>query len=237
MFDDNFTFDTARSSSPDSSNAPSTRDPSRSVSPCSPVGPLPSTTRFSVTDLAAQLADQRLRTDSRIRYDDCAAYAAHDDDAGWNLGALPSIEREAGVDSLLPTAVPSSACARRSSSSARPLSPSRRAQRQANARLLFTNSHRRDIAALVSRMVESKEQCSVSSSSSDSLTHTIAEDEGDDSGDDATAAQSRRSSVASGRWGGSRRASDVRSSGGCVSKSVRFRRDKALSRVRTSERV
>ncbi|KAK0823196.1 hypothetical protein LTR73_008721 [Friedmanniomyces endolithicus] len=226
MFDDNFTFDTARSPSLDSSNAPTTRDTSRSVSPCSTVPPFPGS-RFSVTDLAAQLADQRNRTDSRIRYDDCEAYAANDDDAGWTV--MPSIERDAGIAPLRH----SSTSTRQSS---RPHSPSQRSQRQANARLLFTHSHRQDIAALVARMVQSKEQCSVSSSESLALTTTITEDEGYDSSDGSTAVHSRRSSVASARRVESRRASDVKSSGACVSKSIRFRRNKPLSRARTYER-
>ncbi|TKA39121.1 hypothetical protein B0A54_09718 [Friedmanniomyces endolithicus] len=212
MFDDNFTFDTARSPSLDSSNAPSTRDTSRSVSPCSTVPPFPCS-RFSVTDLAAQLADQRIHT--------------NDDDAGWTV--MPSIERDAGIAPL-----------RKSSTStrqpSRPHSPSQRSQRQANARLLFTHSHRQDIAALVARMVQSKEQCSVSSSESLALTSTITEDEGYDSSDGSTSVHSRRSSVANARRKESRRDSDVKSTGGCVSKSIRFRREKALSRVRTSER-
>ncbi|KAK1040910.1 hypothetical protein LTS16_010025 [Friedmanniomyces endolithicus] len=206
MFDDNFTFDTARSPSLDSSNAPSTRDTSRSVSPCSTVPPFPCS-RFTVTDLAAQLADQRIHTDSRIRYDDCEAYAANDDDAGWTV--MPSIEREAGVAPL-----------RHSSTStrqpSRPHSPSQRSQRQANARLLFTHSHRQDIAALVARMVQSKEQCSVSSSESLALTSTITEDEGYDSSDGSTSVHSRRSSVANARRKESRRGSEVKSSGACV---------------------
>ncbi|TKA26707.1 hypothetical protein B0A54_16995 [Friedmanniomyces endolithicus] len=226
MFDDNFTFDIARSPSLDSSNAPSTGDTSRSVSPCSTVPPFPGS-GFSVTDLAAQLADQRIRTDSRIRYDDCEAYAANDDDAGWTV--MPSIERDAGIAPLRH----SSTSTRQSS---RPHSPSQRSQRQANARLLFTHSHRQDIAALVARMVQSKEQCSVSSSESLALTTTITEDEGYDSSDGSTAVHSRRSSVASARRVENRRASDVKSLGACVSKSIRFRRDKPLSRARTYER-
>ncbi|KAK1059700.1 hypothetical protein LTR74_012431 [Friedmanniomyces endolithicus] len=206
MFDDNFTFDTARSPSLDSSNAPSTRDTSRSVSPCSTVPPFPCS-RFSVTDLAAQLADQRLHTASRIRYDDCEAYAANDDDAGWTV--MPSIERDAGIAPL-----------RQSSTStrqpSRPHSPSQRSQRQANARLLFTHSHRQDIAALVVRMVQSKEQCSVSSSESLALTSTITEDEGYHSSDGSTSVHSRRSSVANARRKESRRGSEVKSLGACA---------------------
>ncbi|KAK5744368.1 hypothetical protein LTR17_002078 [Elasticomyces elasticus] len=188
MFDENFTFDTAsRSPSLDSSNAPSTRSTSRSVSPCSAIGPSPSP-RFSITDLAAQLADQRLRTESRINHDSCEAYAADDDDAGWAV--QPSIEAEEVATSYISSS-------RRSS--VRPRSPpTQRSQRQANARLLCMSSHRQDIAALVASMVNSKEQCFVSSGDSLARIQTISEDdEGyDDSSDSLTPVQSRRSSVA-----------------------------------------
>ncbi|KAK3653415.1 hypothetical protein LTR56_004619 [Elasticomyces elasticus] len=208
MFDENFTFDTAsRSPSLDSSNAPSTRSTSRSVSPCSAIGPSPSP-RFSITDLAAQLADQRLRTESRINHDSCEAYAADDDDAGWAV--QPSIEAEEVATSYVSSS-------RRSS--VRPRSPpTQRSQRQANARLLCMSSHRQDIAALVASMVNSKEQCSVSSGDSLARIQTISEDdEGyDDSSDGLTPVQSRRSSVANFRRMDVRRASDSKGAGACV---------------------
>ncbi|KAK3115615.1 hypothetical protein LTR53_004873 [Teratosphaeriaceae sp. CCFEE 6253] len=227
MFDLNFTFDTARSPSLDSSNAPSTRDTSRSVSPCSAIGPLPAA-RFSVTDLAAQLAGQRMSTSSLISYDSCEAYAAADDDEGWTVA--PSIEADAGLASL-PTSYTST---RRS---ARQHSPSHRSQRQATARLLCTPSHRHDIAALVSRMVRRKEQCSITPCDSLALIPTLTEDdEGYTSSAGATPAHSRRSSVANARRADVRRASDAKSIGAaCVSKSARFKRDRVLSRVRSSD--
>jgi len=230
MFDENFTFDASRSPSLDSSNAPSTRDTSRSVSPCSTMGPFPLPT-YSVTDLAAHFADQRLRTGSQICYDSCEAYANNDDEASWSVE--PSIE---DADTAI---APVSRSRRSVQRPARPHSPSQRLQRQVNARLLCTSSHHRDIAALVSRMVESKQQCSVSPPQAIAPTAEAAqEDEGYDSSDGSTAVQSRRSSVAvNGKRVDHRRSSDMRASGACVSKSVRFRRDRVHSRVRSSDKA
>jgi len=229
MFDENFTFDTSRSPSLDSSNAPSTRDTSRSVSPCSPMGTFPQPT-YSVTDLAARFADQRIRTGSQICYDSCETYA-NSDDAGWSIE--PSIEVE---DADIASISRSRTFPQRFT---RLHSPSQRQQRQVNARLLCTSAHHRDIAALVSRMVESKEQCSVSPPQAIAPTTAVApEDEGYDSSDGFTAVQSRRSSVAVGsRRVENRRSSDMKTTGACVSKAVRFRRDPGHSRIRSSDKA
>jgi hypothetical protein len=229
MFDENFSFDASRSPSLDSSNAPSTRDTSRSVSPCSAVGPFPPPpATFSVADLAAQFADSRIRQDSRVYNDPCEAYAAMDDDAGW------VIEPATEVDIAIAPLAKSSTFPQRAP---RQHSPSHRIQRQANARLLCTSSHRQEVAALVARMVQTQEQCSVASSESGSPISTIAEDEGYDSSDGATPVQSRRSSIVPGvRRMESRRPSEAKVNA-CVSKSIRFhRREKSLARVRSSDR-
>ncbi|EMC99092.1 hypothetical protein BAUCODRAFT_391215 [Baudoinia panamericana UAMH 10762] len=226
MFDENFTFDTPRSPSLDSSNSPSTRAPSRSVSPCSPTTPFPAPS-FSVTDLAAQFGNSRIERRAQICYDSCAAYAACDDDAGWYVG--PSID-----DDNLDKA-PTSYSRRDSLRPARPHSPTQRSRRQCNARLLCSASHHRDIAALVARMVDSGEQCSVSASSNVAMD---AEDEGyDSSSQSLTPAQSRRSSLAiTGKKQDGRRLSrDTKSAGACVSKTARLRRDRnSLSRQKSA---
>ena len=214
MFDENFSFDTPRSPSLDSATG-TTRDSSRSVSPCSAAGPFPQP-RFSVTDLAVQFADQRLRQDSRIYYDSCEAYANTDNDDDWSI---PSIE----TDDI-------TALSRSRTFPQRPHSPSRRIQRQVNTRLLCTPSHRRDVAALVARMVETEEQCSVMT--------PVPEDEGYDSSDDTVVMPTaRRASIATAKSRQDyRRSSDLNTTGACVSKSVRFRKDRNR-RIRSSEKA
>lgn len=221
MFDENFSFDSPRSPSIDSnSNTLSTRDTSRSVSPCSPTGPF-TPPRFSVTDLAASFANSRLRHDSQICYDSCESYANMDDDAGWEI---PAAEENDFPEVARSRTFPS-----------RPHSPSRRMQRQVNTRLLCSMSHAKDIASLVSRMVDCKEQCNVSSGTA---TSSIEEDEGYNSSE-TTLCQSRRSSMAPSKVSRSgleyRRSSDFKTTGAYVSKAMRFRKDKKHKRIRSAE--
>lgn len=223
MFDENFSFGTPRSPSLDSSNASSTRDTSRSVSPCSPTGAYPPPS-FTVTDLAAQFAGQRIRRDAQMCYDSCEAYAANDDDAGWSI---PPVEEEDFAQISRSRTCPP----------ARSHSPTTRVRRQANARLLCTSSHREELAQLVSRMVQRNEQCSVTSPP-DSLSAVVDEDEGYDSSEGLTPVQSRRSSNANNRIkAGLRRSSDMKSTGACVSKCARLRGVKSHSRKRSSEKA
>lgn len=221
MFDENFSFEPVRSPSIDSNtNTLSTRETSRSVSPCSPTGPFPPP-RFSVTDLAASFASSRLRHDSQICYDSCDSYANMDDDAGW---AIPAAE-----DSDFPAVSRSRTCPQR------PHSPSRRLQRQVNTRMLCSMSHAKDIASLVSRMVDCKEQCTVVSPGS--ATPSIEEDEGYNSGE-TSMPQSRRSSMApvKPRAGFEyRRSSDFKTAGAYVNKATRFRKDRKHKRIRSAE--
>lgn len=217
MFDHNFSFDTPRSPSIESSNASSTREPSRSVSPCSAVGPFPPP-RYSVSDLAAQFADQRIQRKSQICYDSCETYANNDDDAGWQLP-------EDDVD-MQPIS-------RSRTFPQRSHSPSQRQQRQVNARLLCSSSHRQELAALVARMVQSKEQCSVHQI--ESIQAVAVEDEGYDSSEQSTPVHSRRSSIAVQKQQ-YRRSSDMKSTGASVRKDVRFRKDRHHSRKRSSEK-
>lgn len=224
MFDSNFTFDaTPRSPSLDStSNTISTRATSRSVSPCSPTTAFPPP-RFSVTDLAASFATSRLRTDAEICYDSCDAYANTDDDAGW---AIPVDE-----DEEYPEISHSRTLLQRSHS------PSRRLQRQAQTRMLCNMSHAKDISALVSRMVDDKDQCTIRSGS---VSPTTEDDEGyTSSGDPLAASESRRSSMATTKARlehSYRRSSDMKTMGAYVSKATRFRKDKKHKRVRSAER-
>lgn len=201
MFE-NFTFDAPRSPSLGSENATSTRETSRSVSPCSPTGPFPPP-RFTVTDLAASFANSRLRADSQICYDSCEAYANTDDDAGWEVP---------GDD------FPQASRTRTRTLLQRSHSPSRRMARQVSTRLLCSTTHAKDIAALVSRMVDSQEQCDVFPSGSSKNTIEV-DDEGYDSDEDT---ESRRSSLAVSKSRlNYRRTSDMKSTGTRVCKAVR----------------
>ena len=221
MFDENFSFDSPRSPSIGASTT-GTTDSSRSVSPCSPAGPFPPP-RYSVTDLAAQFADQRLRREAPICYDSCEAYANNDDDADW---AIPPIEDD--DYNLL---------SRSRTFPQRPQSPSRRVQRQLNTRLLCSASHHRDIAALVTRMVDSNEQCSITPPGSTTPTRVEHDDEGYSSGNEPALPTSRRSSVATARTRPEfRRSSDYKSGGTCVSKNIRFRKNDSHRRIRSSEK-
>ncbi|KAK5170958.1 uncharacterized protein LTR77_004102 [Saxophila tyrrhenica] len=216
MFDENFSFESPRSPSTTSSSA--TRESSRSVSPCSAASPFPPP-RLSVTDLAVQFAGQRLRKEATICYEPCDAYANTDgDEDGW---AIPSLEDSDGSRLL----------SRSRTYPRRAQSPSRRMQRQVNTRLLCSTSHHRDIAALVSRMVESSDQCSIAPPGSLTPTH---EDEGYSSDNDeqmSGLSASRRPSLAM-----SKSRSDLRrGSRASVSKDVRFRKNEKCRRIRSSE--
>jgi len=217
MFDENFSFASPRSPSLNSSSG-ATRESSRAVSPCSTFGLSPQP-RFSVTDLAVQFADQRLRHDSQICYDSCEAYANNDDEADWSI---PSIEED-DINSL----------SRSKTYPQRPHSPSIRSRRQINTRLLCTTSHQRDVAALVARMVESEDQCSITPPEA---TSPLPEDEGYDTSDDTMTDTSRRASLATTKsMQEYRRSSDFKSTGACVSKSIRYRKDRNR-RIRISDK-
>ena len=113
-------------------------------------------------------------------------------------------------------------------------SPSRRAQRQVNTRLLCTASHHRDIAALVARMVDSEDQCCITPPEPSTPSNEV--DEGYSSSEEPMPT-SRRSSVAQSRPRTNyRRSSDYKSTGACVSKDVRFRRERDHRRIRSSEK-
>ncbi len=222
MFDENFSFDSPRSPSIGSSTA-ATRESSRSVSPCSTAGPFPPP-RMSVTDLAAQLAGQRLRKEATICYDSCEAYANKDgDEDGW---AIPPLDSNDDYQSL----------SRSRTFPQRSQSTSRRTQRQLNTRLLCSTTHHRDVAALVSRMVESNDQCSITPPGCVTPTH---DDEGYSSENDEQMtgmSASRRSSVATTKSRSDyRRGSDYVGSRASVSKDIRFRKNEKHRRIRSSE--
>lgn len=199
MFAD-FSFDTPRSPSIDSNDTTTT---SRSVSPCSPTTPYP-TPQYSVTDLSADFGRQRLRQDSQIYSQPCEAYANLDDDAGWSLEAEDP-------------ATPHFASRVHSGSA---VSSRRRTERQASARLLCSTSHHRDIAALVSRMVGSQEQCFLSSSTS--ITHSPVEMD-----DDCAYLPTRtKTPVSTSRPKALRRSSDLKKTGTSISKDARLRKDR-----------
>ncbi|KAF2215635.1 hypothetical protein CERZMDRAFT_94037 [Cercospora zeae-maydis SCOH1-5] len=232
LFDENFTFDTPRSPSLSSDLTLSTRDTSRSVSPCTAdttaAYPPP---RFSVTDLATSFASSRLRHDSQICYDSCEAYAnMDDDDAAW---AIPGVDEECSYSRSRTRTLPQ-----------RPHSPTRRMARQMNTRLLCSTAHAKDIATLVARMVDSKEHCNVVGSSPTTScgsihrsVDSINDDEGYDSGSGRSAATSRCSSLAVQRSRMDyRRTSDLKPAGGVrVSKAVRQKKEVKHRRVRSQE--
>lgn len=223
MFNENFSFDSPRSPSIESSSA-ATRESSRSVSPCSNSSPFPPP-RFSVTDLAAQFADQRIHKRSAICYDNCDSYANNDDEAGWTI---PSVEEDEEFNQLQ----------RSRTFPVRPHSPSRRTQRQLNTRLLCSTSHHRDIITLVARMVNTNDQCSITPPGSTTPTRVDEEDEGYNTGSDVEMGlpMSRRSSTVTVRSRvDSRGGSHMRSTGACVSKSIRFRKDRNHRRIRSAE--
>ncbi|KAI5358169.1 hypothetical protein Slin15195_G064960 [Septoria linicola] len=221
LFNEDFAFDsTPRSPSLSSDLTLSTRDTSRSVSPCTATSAYPAP-RFSVTDLAASFSNSRLRHDSQICYDSCEAYANMDDDAGWEIPG-------ASDDYLT--------VSRSRTITQRSHSPSRRMARQASTRLLCSTTHAKDIAALVSQMVDSKEHCNVVASS-ESVKQSVEamDDEGYDSG--TSAAASRRSSLAVQRSRlDYRRTSDLKTAGGArVCKAVRQKKEVKQRRVRSGE--
>jgi hypothetical protein len=234
MFSPTFTFDAPRSPSLDSTNTTSTRDTSRSVSPCSPTSAFPPP-RYSVTDLAAQMDKQRLRSEAQICHQPCSAYANTDDDAVW---ALPPLSG----DEAMPTAVLRRV--RTAPVTGRSTSPtSRRLQRQTNSRLLCSATHHKDIASLLERMVNTSEQCSVAPPTSLAVpTHPTEDDEGYDSAEDErepSSVAARKVSVVVLRRGAEfRRASDFRKTGASISKDVRFRnREKSHLRQRSGDKT
>ncbi|GAB7364726.1 hypothetical protein MBLNU230_g5525t1 [Neophaeotheca triangularis] len=235
MFSQDFTFEAIRSSPSTTSyndSNPTLRYASRSVSPCSTAtsSSTSSTTQssrksqqdISVSDITSQFASHRLRREALIAYEPCDSYAnLDDDDSAW---------RPEGADDDW-------FCARqrsRTSIAQRPHSPSRRAQRQVNTRLLCSGGHHAEIARLVEEMVERGEQCEVAQRPSLS---PAEEDEGYDS-DDGQRARSRASSGLSQSrprsWdlaGGRESLSHAR-----VSKSVRARKDR-LGKRKSSHAV
>ncbi|KAF2483285.1 hypothetical protein BDY17DRAFT_324035 [Neohortaea acidophila] len=219
MFNANFSF-TPRPTRVDSfmNTSNPARSSTRSASPCTSGAPSP--TDFSVTDLAAQFSQQRIQRNAQICYDSCTSYANTDDDASWSIPPL-----EAGNNDALHRV--------RSYPPPRPHSPSQRAHRQLHTQLLCTTSHRRDIAALIAGMVDAGEQCCVSPLSPEpSSPSADGDDEGYNSSDDA----SRQSSVTTPQYQWyHRRASDLVSSGACVSKGIRMRKERRYRRVRTAE--
>lgn len=226
MFDENFSFAASRSPSLGAnSNSSSTRETSRSVSPCSPTAAFPPP-RLSVTDLATSFASSRLRPDAQICYDSCEAYAnTTDDDAEWTIPADDSDDCSASMS-------------RTRTCPSRPHSPSRRMQRQVHTRMLCSTTHASDIAALVSRMVDCKDQCTIVSPT-EAASPTTDEDEGYLScGDPRTSAhsQSRRPSCTMLKTRlAYRRSSDMKGTGACVSKAVRLRTQRNHKRIRSAE--
>jgi len=220
MFDENFCFAPVRSGSLGSTTSSSTEQTSREVSPCSPINALPPPA-YTMTDLAACLGRSRLRQDAQICYDSPEAYANMDDDAGWTLDPVPSTESES-----------SDRPRSRMVTSSQP--QSRRAQRHSNTRLLFSAAHRKDIAALVARMVESEEQCSVApaeilSSTPSTTTISVDDDEGYDSSSELwdPSTESRQASTSAPRMRiRYRRSMELKNNSACVRKPVRLRKDK-----------
>lgn len=248
MFDENFTF--SRSPSWASTDTSHTREPSRSVSPCSPTFSLPPPQGYSVTDLAADLDRQRIRPDARICYQSCHSYAnTTDDDSAWAIPPSGSdSEGDATYHNSSRRRTASSttlSLARSRAGPARSYSPTRRAARQSGTRMLCASgAHAKDIAALVARMVSASDQCSVAAPP-DSLPRAAAEaEEADDEGynsaggEEAASACSSRRNTLSKRNLDYRRALDSRTGTGAaaISKDIRFRgaKDKGHRRHRSS---
>lgn len=214
----NFSFDapsrqsSSASYSDPGSVASSPTDSSRSVSPCSSTSSF-HPPRLSVTELSEQFAQQRIRN----REAQICVIEEQEEDPRW--------QPDLGIDGDFtpPT--------RSRTFPQRPHSPSRRIQRQVNTRLLCTASHHRDIAALVARMVNSGEQCEVSPPDSITPPNGDDEDEGYNSSEDSQDGRSRRPSIAASRPRLSyRRSGELAGSGACVSKDVRFRKDRKRPR-------
>ena len=230
MFDENFSFSGfQRSPSWTSTNSSSTREPSRSVSPCSPLSAFPPPQGYSVTDLAADLDRQRIRPEARIHYQPCDSYAnTTDDDSAWDI---PPISSDSEADSTYSGSISAMTCTaslgRGRAAPARSYSPNRRNQRQTATRLLCASQHHaKDIAALVSRMVASSEQCTVVPPPDSIPTQDEADDEGYNSANagDELVTLSHRSTV-SRRDIDCRRAFDSRKIPGAaaIAKDIRFR--------------
>ncbi|KJX92850.1 hypothetical protein TI39_contig5818g00001 [Zymoseptoria brevis] len=236
MFSPTFTFD-APTRSP-SLTSTTTRSSSRSVSPCSSHPDQ----IYTVTDLAASFQNSKLlRRDAQICYDSCDAYAnTADDDASW---AIPSMETEDVEEDVPALWCATSRSRTGTATTERASSPtSRRNQRQVSTRRLCRSAtHRRDIEALVKRMVEREDQCAISSaacSSAKEAEETIVAES--DEGYDSEVSLRRVVTSAAAEDGGMkrvisastevRRASAMRVNGACVSKAVRFRREGRLKR-------
>ena len=155
--------------------------PSRPVSPCSsPTDPWSHHANFSLTDLAAQMATSRLVPDTIPAAPPAAssssrlstiqtAVSPHQDDADCLIPPpSPAISplshaNQPAHSTLSPSdthtlQVPHSPLP----PSPRPYSPARRAHRQRNTLLLSTStSHARDLSALVTGMVERRDQCCI----------------------------------------------------------------------------
>lgn len=231
MFE-HFAFGPSRSPSDASNSASSSRDVSPCSSTCSsPTSPIPGTF-YSVADLTADLDRQHIHHScgSHIARQSCAAYANADDDAGWTISPRCADGSADTSSTLHPSAFPIH-------HPRRTISPSRhRHQRQLNARLLCTASHHRDIAALVARMLNSHDQCSVAPPVSIAPSPTSApapnvddgedDDEGYDS-DDQAGPRAIRPSAAE-----YRRAADPKRTGASFSKDIRLRRESAHRRRR-----
>lgn len=244
MFDDNFTFAFSRSPSwaSSSNNSSSTREPSRSVSPCSPLSAFPPPPdRYSVTDLAADLDRQRIRPEARIHYQSCESYAnTTDDDSAWDIPPLCSdSEADSAYSGSITTSSSTTSLGRVRTAPIRSYSPTRRVQRQSGTRMLCASqNHAKDIADLVSRMVSSSEQCSVVAPPDAIPALEEADDEGYNSSNagDVTMSSSRRG-TSSRRDLNCRRACDSRKSLGAaaIAKDIRFRtKDRAHRRHRSS---
>ena len=244
MFDENFSFSSfSRSPScADSEPSPTTREPSRSVSPCSPMSAFPPPQGYSVTDLAADLDRQRIRPDARICYQECNSYAnTTDDDSAWALPPMSDSEGDSAYSGSITTIKSCSITSRSRTAPARSYSPISRSQRQSNTRMLVASQHHaKDIAELVSRMVSSSDQCAVIAPP-DALPRNVASDEeADDEGytsagvSSDSAPSSRRGTIAK-REFECRRASR-RTTGGsaAIAKDIRFRRDQSHRRHRSS---
>lgn len=253
MFDENFTFSRSPSWTSSSSSAstsdPTTRSPSRSVSPCSPLSAFPPPPQgYSVTDLAADLDRQRIRPDAQIAYQPCDSYAnTIDDDAAWDIPTATTCSDSEGDSAYsgsmraisTSTSTSTTSLSRmRSQPASRSYSPSRRTARQSGTRMLCASTHHaKDIAALVSRMVSSSDQCSVAAPP-DSIPRAVGSDEdsedaeADDEGynscspaDKFLPGASRRATISK-RDLEYRRAYDSRSKSGgsaAIAKEIRFR--------------
>ncbi|KAM0720486.1 hypothetical protein Q7P37_004622 [Cladosporium fusiforme] len=239
MFDSNFNFSRSPSWASSSDNdTPMTR----SVSPCSPLSAFPPPPQgYSVTDLAADLDRQRIRPDAQIAYQPCESYAnTTDDDSAWDIP--PALTRsdsegDSTYSGSMRNRTSSSLVMRNATSTTRSYSPSRRSARQSGTRMLCASSnHAKDIAQLVSRMVSSSDQCSITSPPStlpqaQASASCDSDSSADDEGYNSCSAAEKDASMSTRRSKrdvelGYRRAYDSRSKIGgsaAIAKEIRFR--------------